>query len=566
MTDAHVPAAVYWGLAVALAAALLAAALIPLAPTPPSVRCSDPVPVDRPTASPIRHVFFLIKENHALENYFGDLPGVQGYPPNGSFPIANGSNATVHPFAINASSTPDLPHDRATDVTDLDAGHNDRFVEEAKAAGSPDPAAAVGYYTAAQIPDYYAYARNYTLDDEFFTGVLGPTLPNRLFDLGLTNTTWSSDGVPNASSVAGPTLPGQLEAAGIPWDYFFSGIEAGLTPLVVPQFASDRCMVQRVVPMTEFSSLLAGPNAPSVAYIDPSQDLTFSEHPPSNVTLGDEWTVAAVNALFESPIGPSSVVFIFFDENGGYWDPVVPPAHAPLGDGFRVPLLIVSPWTPAGVISHEVIDPSSLLRFVDDNFHLPYLTPRVASAPSIDGLFDFNATPRSPSIRPTPIDLRIANESFPLLGVRAPDVRSSMAPNAGYLAALVLRADDPALAPFATRWRPEPGLHQPCSAVAPKGTFRAPLIARPSVEARESDEPVPAPGRQHAPRATRRHDPGRGGPPPDPSADRGPLRAPARRGPPHAAGDVGLVARSPQFRGVGRGPRPRRLGPRCRRT
>jgi phospholipase C len=355
--------------------------------------------------SPVKHVFFLIKENHAFENYFGALPGVIGYPPNGSFPAAFGSNTTVQPFPIDAGLTPDLPHDRGSLLVDLNGGLNDQFVAEAAAEGYANPADAVGYYTSTQLPDYYAYAHYYSLDDMFFPGVLGPTLPNRLFDLGLTGMTWSSDSPPPSSALDGPTLPGEFGAAGLPWDYFYSGSAANLPPLFVPQISNNQCLITHVVPMGDLPSAIDGSNPPAFAFIDPEHDPLYSEHPPSNVTQGEDWTAAVVNTIFQSPIGNSSAIFLFYDEGGGFWDPIAPPSEAPLGDGFRVPLLVLSPWTPSGQILHQILDPAALIAWTGQNWGLAPLTPRIASAPPLVGFFNFSAPARGPLLLPTPVAL-----------------------------------------------------------------------------------------------------------------------------------------------------------------
>jgi phospholipase C len=392
----------------ALAAIMLAAVAVSSAEVPAGSLCPG-VPARPPSAlSPIEHIFFVIKENHALENYFGDLPGVRGYPPNGSFPVAFGSNETIAPFPLAGSSTPGFPNDQASELVDRNGGRNNLFVAEAAAEGAAAPQDAVGYYTARQIPDYYTYARQYLLDDEFFTGVLGPTLPNRLFDLGLTSTQWSSDVPPSSGTLSGWTVLDQLQAAGLPWGYYYSGSGVGDVPNYLPQFSAGSCSGAHILPVADLGAALSGPSPPALAYIDPSSDTVYSEHPPANVTLGEEWTVALLNEIFESPVGATSAVFLFYDEAGGFWDPANPPAEPPQGDGFRVPLLVLSPWTPVGVISHEVLDPAALLRFVDENWGLPPLNSRVAAAPSIAADFDFGAVPRSPVLLSTPVSLASA--------------------------------------------------------------------------------------------------------------------------------------------------------------
>jgi phospholipase C len=379
---------------------LLASLEVPVGTLCPGPSAHPPV-----AHSPIQHVFFLIKENHALENYFGALPGVRGYPPNGSFPVAIGSTQTVSPFPLVGSSTPDLPHDQGSELVDLNGGRNNLFVAEAAAQGAAAPQDAVGYYTATQIPDYYTYAHDYLLDDEFFTGVLGPTIPNRFYDVGLTGLTWSLDLPPPPSAVSGPNILTQFQQADLPWDYFYSGGGEFATPFNLPQIAGNSCALANLLPMDDLGSVLHGPSPPALSFIDPSADPLYSEHPPANVTLGEEWTVAVLNEIFDSPIGNSSAVFLFWDEAGGFWDPATPPVVPPQGDGFRVPLLVFSPWTPAGVIDHQEMDPATLLQFVDDNWGLAPVSPRVGAAPALTSVFDFGATARPPILLPTPVVL-----------------------------------------------------------------------------------------------------------------------------------------------------------------
>ncbi len=367
--------------------------------------CAPGIGAGRASLSPVRHVFFVIKENHAFENYFGTFPGAIGFPPTGIFPARFGSNATVQPFALTDSRAGSLPNDRASNLADLNGGKNDLFVAQAAALGFPYPQDAVGYYTAAQIPSYFAYAQSYALADDFFSGVLGPTLPNRLFDLGLTGVNWTSNNLPPPAVTSGTTVLDQLSDAGLGWDYYYSGPSAGLAPLLFPSISKNPCMLAHILPIRTLGTQLQGSDPPSVAYVDPSHDPVYSEHPPQNITLGQDWTVAVVNQILSSPVGGSSVILVFFDENGGFWDPVVPPMHLPLGDGFRVPLLVVSPWTPRGLLVHVPLDPASLLQFVENNWNLPYLTPRIANASSISSFFDFSVSPRTPLILSTSVSL-----------------------------------------------------------------------------------------------------------------------------------------------------------------
>jgi phospholipase C len=386
---------------ISLAGLGIASFLAPMAPS-----CESTAPPPPAARSPVQHLFLIIKENHAFENYFGDLPGVLGYPPNGSFPLkAGNSNFSVAPFPLGFSSPLDLPHDHVSDLVDADGGRNDLFVAEAAAEGYPQPQDAVGYYTAQQIPAYYAYASAYRLADRFFTGVLGPTVPNRLFDIGLTHSSWLTDAAPPASAVSGRTVLEQLSAAGVSWRYLHSGPGNEVAPLLLPQIADDPCLAVDVQPFGTFDLPLTPGAAPNVTIIDTSNDLVYGEHPPGNVTLGEEWTVAVVNRIFESPIGSHSAVLIYYDENGGFWDPVTPPAEGPFGDGFRVPLLVLSPWSSGGAPIDQMLDPASILQFIDTNWGLQPLNERVAAADPLGPAFDFAGAARPPLILPTPVNL-----------------------------------------------------------------------------------------------------------------------------------------------------------------
>lgn len=461
----------------------------------PGVNCPAPEPASTGARSPIQHVFFFIKENHAFENYFGSLPGVTGYPPHGSFPTSYSGNGTISPYPLDANSTGDLPHDRASDLGSVDGGRMDHFVAQANADGYPNSAQAVGYYTASQIPDYYAYARNYTLGDHFFTGVLGPTLPNRLFDLGLTGMTWIYDAPPPAASISGPTLPNQFFNAGLPWDYFYSGSALGLTPLLVPQIATQSCVADRILPVQDLASTLAGPEAPALAYLDPSPDLNASEHPPANVTFGDQWTVAAVNTILSSPIANSTVIFLFYDEGGGFWDPVPPPSEPPLGDGVRVPLLVISPWSPPGLLYSNTTDPANLFHWAESNWGLPPLTARIADAPLPTGLFDFREPARAPLLLPTPVKFPGAiSGAVRATGDPAPRGGRAIAPpTIADLAAPIARSDEAAGSTGPRAGPPRRGTHRACEW---NGNFFSPGADRAS-----HARPVRAPRRPRGRRA-----------------------------------------------------------------
>jgi phospholipase C len=409
-----------WALSLAFLLTAGAATVLGEYPQKNGGPCPPPIGADTLANSPIHHVFFLVKENHAFENYFGDRPGVRGYPPNGSFPVAPGSSQTVSPFELTTNGTPDLPHSNAAALASLDGGKLDGFVAEATALGAPAPLDAVGYFPPTTIAPYPAYADHYALADRFFAGVLGPTLPNRIFDLSASTGNWTSDAPPPPGTFTFPTVLDQLTSRGIPWAYDFAGAPSNLAPTLIPSLEGSSCDRSRIVPVSELPAQLNSSSAPAVTFIDPSNDPTVSEHPYDSVTVGASWSATVVNDILRSPVGPSSVIFLTFDESGGFWDPVPPPAHGSTGDGFRVPLLVLSAWTPSGAVLDAPLDPAALLRFVDVNWGLPFLNARVADAPGLAGFFDFGGPRTSPLIVPSNVSLGAGSPSVSTVGSSAP--------------------------------------------------------------------------------------------------------------------------------------------------
>jgi phospholipase C len=393
-----------WGVAALLSAisasVVLASFVVPAPPTGPCQTTSPPE-----TTSPIQHLFVLVQENHAFENYFGDFPGVIGGPPNGSFRVSFHSNQTVSPFPLTGYTTPDFEHDRGAELVEWDQGANDLFVAQANAAGYPDPQDTVGYYTSAQLAGYYALAGYYGLGDRFFTGVLGPTAPNRVFDItGYSVDGWYTDSPPPANLTSEPTILGQLAGSRIPWAYDYAGGPGdpeNLAPTYFPAIEGDRCAMASIVPASDLATQLSSSDAPSVVYVDSSNSQTLSEHPPQNISVGEDWTISNIDSILESPIGGSSLILLFYDEAGGFWDPISPPMTSTGLDGFRVPFLVISPWTPAHTICSVELDPASVLHFIDENWGLPYLNSRVANASGLGCFFSFNSPPRAPLILPS---------------------------------------------------------------------------------------------------------------------------------------------------------------------
>ena len=340
-----------------------------------------------PPRTPIEHVVVILKENHAFDNYFGTYPGVDGIPSNVTVP--DGHGGFIAPHQLNATWTWDLPHSRDAMLQAYDGGKNDGFAIAAESWIPGLGGVAMGYYDRHEVGSYWSLAENYTLADRYFQSMFGPTIPNRLYSFagqagGLTS---------NAINLSGPDFPtifDQLEVHRVSWRYYTS-VGPLYTPLPedLPHIRSNYRMVSKVVPLDRLLSDVATGNLPQVAYVDPEVDLAISEHPPGDVAAGAAWTVQVIRAIQASSTWPSTAILLTWDESGGFYDHVPPPQVDEWGYGFRVPMVVISPYAKRGWIDHDVMDHTSIVKFIADNWGMPYLTNREARAGNLTTAFNF---------------------------------------------------------------------------------------------------------------------------------------------------------------------------------
>ncbi len=348
-------------------------------------------------STPIEHLVVIMKENHAFDNYFGTFPGAEGIPPGIEVPDAYGGH--VVPHWLNASSTPDLPHGREDMLQAYHAGLNDGFASVAERWGRGLGNYSLGYFDRRQIPGYWDLASRFVLADHYFQSVFGPTIPNRLYALA-----GQSGGIVEnpiiQQEIDIPTVLDQLQERGIPWRYYYSShTNWPPLPLFFPRLKSNRDMVAKLSPLEHLQGDIRRGALAAVTYVDPGADLNISEHPPSNITAGELWTMEIIREIMAGPNWASTAVLLTWDEAGGYYDHLPPPQVDAWGYGFRVPLLIISPFSRGGRVDHEVMDHTSILKLIARNWNLPYLTGREARANDMSSAFDFRVQP-SPSPGP----------------------------------------------------------------------------------------------------------------------------------------------------------------------
>jgi phospholipase C len=372
-----------------------------------------PHPVNGATAngSPIKHIVVIVEENHTFDNYFGFYPGVNGLNSSIAVPGSPGAAPTVRPYPLaNVTLIANLNNSWAAAHEAYDNGKMDGFVI---AQGSKVP---MGYYDYHTIPYYWDYASQFVLMDDFFTSVMGPSLPNHLYLLagqsgGLTSDAHSGVIDYNSSTVKDSifdfeSVIDELQAANVTWGYY-AGAHGSLTNWnPVPAFSSigdNETMLSHLAETGQFIDEVKNNSLPSVSWVMPASD-QVSEEPPANITLGEEAVVSEVNAVMSSRYWNSTAIFLTWDDWGGFYDHVPPPQVDGYGYGFRVPCLIISPYAKRGFVDNTQGDFTSILKFIETDFHLASLTSRDAKAGDLMEAFNFTQKPRPPLVLPGPFN------------------------------------------------------------------------------------------------------------------------------------------------------------------
>ncbi|MGH9684857.1 MAG: phospholipase C [Candidatus Acidiferrales bacterium] len=414
----------------------------------------------------IDHVVIIIQENRSFDHYFGSYRGVRGFADKSSaFEQPDAANTTdpplgtLMPFHLdttktNAACTHDITHDWVPQHQSWDNGAMDGFVTSRLGINANDAVLTMGYYTRADLPFYYAVADAFTVCDNYFCSVMGPTDPNRLYTMAASIDPDGKNGGPllqtlttNRSSFFGrltyPTMPEQLQARGVSWKIYSSPDENILNGLlsdnVLPyfkNFQNPSSVLYRNAfgpqfPVDFLADALSG-NLPQVSWIIGS--VLTSDHPPAPSLFGENTLSAILAALTANPAQwAKTVLFATYDENGGFFDHVPPvtappgtpgefitappvpdpsvlgspPIAGPIGLGFRVPMLVISPFSRGGFVSSDLFDHTSILRFLETRFgaEVPNLSAwRRATVGDLTTAFNFakpdQSIPNLPSTIP----------------------------------------------------------------------------------------------------------------------------------------------------------------------
>jgi len=374
----------------------------------------------------IRHVVIVMQENRSFDNYFGTYPGADGIPMKDGKPTVCLPDPEDHrcvapyhdPKLVNGGG----PHGEEAAREDVDGGRMDGFVasdvraqQEQRCQHSLSPACAVGapeevmgYHDAREIPNYWAYAENFVLQDHMFESDIGWSLPEHLYMVSAWSARCSIIGDPLScvSAPQDPELPPESTASRaephyewtdltylmhrhhVSWRYYvLTGAEpdceddeaivcapvqqSAATPEIwnpLPYFSDVRedGELANIQPTANFFTAAESGTLPAVSWVIPNA--TVSEHPPSSISVGQAYVTSLIYAIMRSPDWSSTAIFLSWDDWGGFYDNVTPPSVDQAGYGLRVPGLVISPYARHGYIDHQILSHDAYLKFIEDDF------------------------------------------------------------------------------------------------------------------------------------------------------------------------------------------------------
>ena len=401
----------------------------------------------RPQAVPlegihkIKHVIIIMQENRSFDSYFGTYPGADGIPMDRGQPLVCAfdpkTRRCIEPFHDPRDRNIGGPHDHLNAVHDINHRLMNGFVWQERAvlhraclvkndpgcSVSADRIDVMGYHDAREIPNYWAYANNYVLQDHMFQPSTSWSLPEHLFAVSEWSAKCSRRGDPMScvNAIQSPQVPPGGPASNgtrpnyawtdltyllhkhhVSWRYYvFKGGEPDCeddgaifcnakkqnakTPGIwnpLPWFTDVRHdhQLRNIRSVSHFYRAAKNGTLPAVSWVIPNDKV--SEHPPARVSAGQAWVTGLVNAVMRGPDWGSTAIFLTWDDWGGFYDHVAPPVVDRNGYGLRVPGLVISPYARRGFIDHQILSFDAYAKFIEDDFlHGERLDPATDGRP-----------------------------------------------------------------------------------------------------------------------------------------------------------------------------------------
>jgi len=422
---------------------------------------SAPTPTPTPAGSlnSINHIVLFMQENRSFDTYFGQLnayrakqtpplpqdvdtwtSGADKTPTNVSTPSYDPDTGKAGPpikaFHMQSACSENLtPSWNETHrifnfsgpfTMNGNAFIEGKFAHDEFVNGVPNftdftGKRAMGFYDDSDLPFYYFMASNFATSDRWFSPAPTRTHPNRFYWMAATSQGFV---VPPTQQITAITIFQEMDLNHTSWKIYTTDGHTYFS-----YFTYFNAHHANVVPLSQYFTDVKNGTLPQVAYIETGIEVNdtsssgVDEHPKSNIQLGAQFAAKLINALMNSPSWKDTVMIETFDEGGGLYDhvppiavpspdgipPIMPSTNQP-GDftltGFRVPLMVISPFSKKNFVSHTPMDYTAALKLIETRFNLPPLTQRDKSMPDMTEFFDFTtntgpwATPPTPPTQP----------------------------------------------------------------------------------------------------------------------------------------------------------------------
>ena len=370
----------------------------------------------------INHLIFIVQENRSFDHYFGTFPGANGIPrnPEPCLPDPRPDHPCQPSFHDAGPYDAGAAHNQASSDTAIDGGKMDGFVraifnlytvcqrqptkfecaQAAKDTPSGEPVDVMGYHDAREIPNYWAYAKRYQLQDRMFAPMDSWTLPAHLYmvsawaaacpdrtdvsscrtDLEQPNLGWrTSDG--GKPPYLWADITWLMKRHDVDWAYYVGegtciqapctegkkAVVLGKNPLVGFKTVIDSGQLDNIKLYRDYYQAAKDGTLPAVSWIAPWRDP--SEHPPLSIEPGQAYVTNLINAAMQGPDWQHTAIFLFWDDWGGFYDHVVPPKVDVAGWGIRVPSMVISPWVDRKLnVDHGTYSFDAFLKLIEDRF------------------------------------------------------------------------------------------------------------------------------------------------------------------------------------------------------
>ncbi|MGC9992553.1 MAG: choice-of-anchor tandem repeat GloVer-containing protein [Candidatus Cybelea sp.] len=412
-------------LALAAVLAGCAAGLNSIAPLPPPA-----AGYSNRAASKIHHVVIIFQENRSTDDLFNGFPGADTVRRGLN---SKGQEVKLAPISLTAPY--DLGHTHSAFQTEYDGGKLDGFDKVPSQCFNinvclPADVRAYGYVPREQAQPYFVMAMRYTFGDRMFQTNEGPSFPAHQYIVSGTSTIANGSSLRAADNPFNPSGGGDggcdspsgtlvavinsegvekqgvypcfdrislmqlLDTKSLSWRYYQAATGAGIwngPDAVLPIFKSREFSTDVVAPSSQVLKDVANGRLADVVWVTPTA--LASDHARATNGSGPSWVAAVVNAIGKSPYWKDTAIFVTWDDWGGWYDHVAPPVYNSYELGFRVPLIVISPYAKNHYVSHAQHEFGSILKFTEEVFGLPSLHTTDERADDLSDSFDFSKSP-----------------------------------------------------------------------------------------------------------------------------------------------------------------------------